>query len=80
MSKPAPWEVCPHCNAACGAPSLLTSMTRYYLCGSCAARWQIARNWQIVQDGMVDADGAPEPGGTRIDSNAIPLLEDGDRV
>jgi DNA-directed RNA polymerase subunit M/transcription elongation factor TFIIS len=46
-------RVCPHCGAACGGLSLLTSMTRYYLCGRCGARWQVARNSQGVQDTSV---------------------------
>lgn len=50
VSLRASGEVCPHCHAACGAPNLLTSMTRYYTCGQCAARWQVARNWQIVTE------------------------------
>lgn len=40
-------DVCPHCNASCGAPNLLTSMMRYYTCGSCAARWHVPRQWQV---------------------------------
>ena len=57
----APGGACPHCQAPSGALSLLTSMTRYYVCGSCAGRWRVARNWQVVQEG-IDGDGAaPEP-------------------
>ena len=38
-------DACPRCGTAPGAPTLLTSMTSYYACGSCAARWSVARNW-----------------------------------
>jgi DNA-directed RNA polymerase subunit M/transcription elongation factor TFIIS len=44
-------EECPSCKTECDTPSLLTSMTRYYVCGRCAARWQIARNWQAFEEG-----------------------------
>jgi hypothetical protein len=34
---------CPRCGAFCGTPNLLTSMTRYYICGGCGCRWQLSR-------------------------------------
>lgn len=34
---------CPRCSAPCGALNLLTSMTRYYVCGRCECRWQVSR-------------------------------------
>ena len=37
-------DTCPQCGTAPGPPTLLTSMTRYYACGSCAARWSVTRN------------------------------------
>ena len=43
-------ETCPHCNGPSGAPNLLTSMTRYYVCRSCGERWQVGRNWQGHSD------------------------------
>jgi formate dehydrogenase maturation protein FdhE len=36
-------DVCPQCGTAPKATTLLTSMTRYYACSSCAARWSVAR-------------------------------------
>jgi hypothetical protein len=36
-------------------------MTRYYVCGHCAARWQVARDWQSVQDGSADGEGGARP-------------------
>ena len=41
-------DACPRCGTARAALTLLTSMTRYYACGSCAARWSVARNWLPV--------------------------------
>ena len=41
-------DACPRCGTAPGTPALLTSMTSYYACGSCAARWSVARNWLPV--------------------------------
>lgn len=41
-------DACPQCGTANGTPTLLTSMTRYYACGSCATRWSVARNWLSV--------------------------------
>ena len=41
-------DACPRCGTAPGAPTLLTSMTSYYACGSCAARWSVARKWLPV--------------------------------
>ena len=41
-------RTCPHCGTATGVPTLLTSMTRYYACVRCAARWSVARNWREV--------------------------------
>ena len=35
--------ICPRCSALDGTLSLLTSMTRYYVCRHCACRWQISR-------------------------------------
>jgi hypothetical protein len=35
---------CPSCSEPCDTPSLLTSMVRYYVCGRCARRWQVARD------------------------------------
>jgi hypothetical protein len=35
---------CPRCGTAPEATTLLTSMTRYYACGSCEARWSVARS------------------------------------
>jgi hypothetical protein len=34
---------CPRCSAASGTLNLLTSMTRYFVCGRCQCRWQVAR-------------------------------------
>ena len=34
---------CPRCSTASGLLNLLTSMTRYYVCGRCQCRWQVAR-------------------------------------
>jgi DNA-directed RNA polymerase subunit RPC12/RpoP len=34
---------CPRCGAASGTLNLLTSMTRYYVCGRCACRWAVSR-------------------------------------
>jgi hypothetical protein len=45
---------CPRCAAPCGAPNLLTSWTRYYACGRCACRWQVAR----IDDSDSPASGA----------------------
>ena len=42
-SGPPTHEVCPHCDAPGARLSLLTSMTRYYVCGQCASRWQVER-------------------------------------
>jgi hypothetical protein len=36
-------DACPHCSALSGTPNLLTSMTRYYVCGHCACRWNVSR-------------------------------------
>jgi formate dehydrogenase maturation protein FdhE len=36
---------CPQCGTVPDGPSLLTSMTRYYVCGRCAARWSVTRDW-----------------------------------
>ena len=41
-------DACPRCGTARAAQTLLTSMTRYYACGNCAARWSVARNWLPV--------------------------------
>ena len=41
-------DACPRCGTAPGARTLLTSMTSYYACGRCAARWSVARNWLPV--------------------------------
>ena len=41
-------DACPRCGSAPGTLTLLTSMTSYYGCGSCAARWSVARNWLAV--------------------------------
>ena len=38
-------DACPKCGTAPGALTLLTSMTSYFACGSCAARWSVARRW-----------------------------------
>lgn len=38
-------DACQRCGTAPGAQTLLTSMTRYYVCGTCAARWSVPRNW-----------------------------------
>ena len=43
-------DLCPQCGTANGALTLLTSMTRYYACGSCATRWSVARNWLRVSE------------------------------
>jgi hypothetical protein len=43
-SGPATHEVCPHCDTPGARLSLLTSMTRYYVCGQCARRWQVERS------------------------------------
>jgi hypothetical protein len=43
-------DACPHCEGPSGAPNLLTSMTRYYVCGRCGERWQVGRNWQRTSD------------------------------
>jgi hypothetical protein len=37
---------CPDCQAPCGAPTLLTSMVRYYTCAWCGNSWQILRDLQ----------------------------------
>ena len=42
---PASTAVCPRCGTARESPTLLTSMTSYYVCGACAARWSVARDW-----------------------------------
>lgn len=34
---------CPRCAAAPATQNLLTSMTRYYVCGHCGFRWQASR-------------------------------------
>jgi hypothetical protein len=34
---------CPRCSTASGTLNLLTSMMRYYVCGRCQCRWQVAR-------------------------------------
>jgi hypothetical protein len=57
--------VCPCCNAPCETVSLLTSMTRYYLCARCRARWQVARNWQTVEDGIAAGQGGAQVPTTR---------------
>jgi hypothetical protein len=36
-------DACPRCRALSGTPNLLTSMTRYYVCGHCACRWNVSR-------------------------------------
>jgi formate dehydrogenase maturation protein FdhE len=41
-------DACPRCGTAPGTPTLLTSMTSYYACASCEARWSVARNWLAV--------------------------------
>ena len=41
-------DACPRCGTAPGILTLLTSMTSYYACGSCVARWSVARNWLAV--------------------------------
>ena len=38
-------DACPRCGTAPGTPALLTSMTSYFACGNCAARWSVARSW-----------------------------------
>jgi hypothetical protein len=38
-------DACPRCGTAAAVPTLLTSMTSYYACGSCAARWSVTRDW-----------------------------------
>lgn len=38
-------DACPQCGTANATPTLLTFMTRYYACGSCATRWSVARSW-----------------------------------
>jgi hypothetical protein len=50
-------EKCPCCKTECETPSLLTSMTRYYVCARCAARWQIVRNWRAFEEGSADGQG-----------------------
>ena len=35
---------CPRCGTPPGQTTLLTSMNRYYACGSCPARWSVARS------------------------------------
>jgi hypothetical protein len=41
--SPQVLETCPRCTAASGTLNLLTSMTRYYVCGRCACRWHTSR-------------------------------------
>jgi hypothetical protein len=41
---PGAADACPRCGTVAGLPTLLTSMTRYYACGGCAARWSVTRN------------------------------------
>ena len=41
---------CPRCGTARSVPTLLTLMTTYYACGSCSARWSVARNWLPVSN------------------------------
>jgi transposase-like protein len=36
-------ERCPRCQASDLAMTLLTSMTRYYVCERCQCRWQVLR-------------------------------------
>jgi hypothetical protein len=43
LSTVTPQDVCPRCKAPGGAQSLLTSMTRYYVCRQCACRWHVDR-------------------------------------
>lgn len=61
LSLHASGDACPRCNTPCDTPSLLTSMTRYYVCARCSTRWQVARNWPIVQDRMADGHGMRVP-------------------
>jgi formate dehydrogenase maturation protein FdhE len=34
---------CPRCSARGGTMTLLTSMTRYYMCEQCNCRWHVLR-------------------------------------
>lgn len=47
-------DACPQCGTASRAPTLLTSMTRYYACGSCPTRWSVARDWLSASGRSLD--------------------------
>ena len=38
---------CPDCHEPCGAPTLLTSMVRYYSCARCGRSWRVVRDLQV---------------------------------
>ena len=40
---------CPRCNTGPGTQNLLTSMTRYYVCGVCDFRWHTSRAGEIIE-------------------------------
>jgi hypothetical protein len=40
---------CPRCNTGPGTQNLLTSMTRYYVCGACDFRWHTSRAVEIIE-------------------------------
>jgi hypothetical protein len=43
---------CPRCRVPDGTLSLLTSMTRYYVCRHCEWRWQVSRS----EDGVASVN------------------------
>jgi hypothetical protein len=53
---------CPRCAAAPGTQNLLTSMTRYYVCGGCSFRWQASRVAENANADHVPAAGASGQG------------------
>jgi hypothetical protein len=48
---------CPRCSVPDGTLSLLTSMTRYYVCRHCEWRWQVSRS----EDRGIRPQIAPRP-------------------
>jgi transposase-like protein len=36
-------DACPRCTATDATVTLLTSMTRYFVCNRCQSRWQVSR-------------------------------------
>jgi hypothetical protein len=60
LSTPALQDVCPRCGTPGGAQSLLTSMTRYYVCRQCACRWQVDRAAERDNELTPDRVGAAD--------------------